>query len=47
MATKELNIALNDLERRRRWADLLQAGKKVGSKMGITSEDQIYRILNN
>ena len=39
-------LALTDLERRRRWRELLAAGKKVGQEMGITSEEQVYEILN-
>jgi metal-responsive CopG/Arc/MetJ family transcriptional regulator len=39
-------LALNDLERRERWAVLTKAGQAVGKKMGITSEEQIYKILH-
>ncbi len=38
-------LALADLERRQRWNDLLSAGKKVGKEMGISSEEQVYKIL--
>ena len=38
-------LALADLERRKRWEELFVAGRAVGKKMGITSEDQIYKIL--
>ncbi len=40
-------LALADLERRRRWAELFDTGRKVGQDMGITSEDQVYRILQD
>ena len=39
-------LALADLERRSRWAQLMNAGKKVGKEMGITSEQQVYDLLN-
>jgi metal-responsive CopG/Arc/MetJ family transcriptional regulator len=39
-------LALADLSRRRRWARLFDAGNKVGREMGITSEEQVYEILN-
>ena len=38
-------LALADLARRNRWEQLFTAGKAVGSKMGITSEEQVYKIL--
>lgn len=40
-------LALADLERRKRWEELFAAGKAVGKKMKITSEDQVYRILES
>jgi metal-responsive CopG/Arc/MetJ family transcriptional regulator len=40
-------LALNDLARRRRWEQLLAAGKSVGKQMGITSEEQVYKILKD
>lgn len=40
-------LALNDLERRQRWAELMSAGRKVGKQMGITSEEQVYQILED
>lgn len=40
-------LALADLERRLRWDSLMKAGRKVGKKMGITSEEQVYAILND
>jgi metal-responsive CopG/Arc/MetJ family transcriptional regulator len=40
-------LALADLERRQRWDGLLNAGKKVGEDMGITSEGQIYQITGD
>ena len=39
-------LALADLERRSRWGQLMDAGKKVGTDMGIISEQQVYDILN-
>jgi metal-responsive CopG/Arc/MetJ family transcriptional regulator len=39
-------LALADLERRARWAQLMKAGQNVGKQMGITSEQQVYDILN-
>jgi metal-responsive CopG/Arc/MetJ family transcriptional regulator len=39
-------LALNDLERRQRWEELFDAGNKVGKEMGITSEEQVYQILD-
>jgi metal-responsive CopG/Arc/MetJ family transcriptional regulator len=38
-------LALADLERRKRWDELFAAGRAVGEKMGVVSEDQVYRIL--
>lgn len=40
-------LALNDLARRRRWEQLLAAGKSVGKQMGITGEEQVYKILKD
>lgn len=40
-------LALADLERRERWAQLFDAGQKVGQTMGITSEEQVYQILDD
>jgi metal-responsive CopG/Arc/MetJ family transcriptional regulator len=39
-------LALADLERRTRWAQLMKAGQDVGKQMNITSEEQVYDILN-
>ncbi len=39
-------LALADLERRTRWERLMKTGKDVGTQMGITSEQQVYDILN-
>ncbi len=39
-------LALSDLERRNRWSQLFTAGHEVGKNMGITSERQVYDILN-
>ena len=38
-------LALADLNRRNRWNELFSAGKEVGKQMGITSEEQVYRII--
>ena len=38
-------LALADLDRRNRWDELFSAGKEVGKQMGISSEDQVYRII--
>ena len=40
-------LALSDLERRRRWDQLITAGRSVGKQMGITSEEQVYKILED
>jgi metal-responsive CopG/Arc/MetJ family transcriptional regulator len=40
-------LALADLERRMRWDELFAAGSAVGEKMGITSEEQVYKLLEN
>ncbi len=40
-------LALADLERRARWTDLMTAGRKVGEVMNITSEEQVYDLLND
>lgn len=40
-------LALSDLARRRRFARLLDAGNKKGRKLGITSEAQVYKLLNS
>jgi metal-responsive CopG/Arc/MetJ family transcriptional regulator len=39
-------LALADLDRRRRWDELFAAGKAVGQQMGITSEHQVYDIID-
>jgi len=38
-------LALADLERRKRWEELFAAGRAVGRQMGVTSEEQVYKIL--
>ncbi|HVC36335.1 MAG TPA: ribbon-helix-helix protein, CopG family [Candidatus Dormibacteraeota bacterium] len=38
-------LALNDLERRRQWKSVLDASNQKGRNMGITSEEQVYKIL--
>ena len=40
-------LALADLERRKRWDELLAAGRAVGRQMEITSEEQVYKILED
>jgi len=39
-------LALNDLERRREWKQVLDTANKKGRNMGITSENQVYKILD-
>ena len=39
-------LALADLDRRERWAELMASGKEVGTAMGIVSEDQLDMLLN-
>jgi metal-responsive CopG/Arc/MetJ family transcriptional regulator len=38
-------LALADLNRRQRWASVLNASNKKGRDLGITNEDQVYNIL--
>ena len=38
-------LAMNDLERRREWQQVLDTSNKKGRKMGFTSEEQISQIL--
>lgn len=40
-------LALNDIERRREWKELLDRGREVGRRMGIKSEEQVYEILDD
>jgi metal-responsive CopG/Arc/MetJ family transcriptional regulator len=40
-------LALIDLSRRKRWEQLFTAGKTVGKQMGITSEEQVYKLLKD
>lgn len=40
-------LALADLERRLRWRVLFTAGKEVGKSMNISSEEQVYSLLND
>ena len=40
-------LALADLSRRRRWTSLLDVANKKGRKMGISSEEQVYEILDS
>ena len=38
-------LALDDLARRREWAELFDRGNALGRKMGITGEQQVYDII--
>lgn len=38
-------LALADLARRNHWEQLFTAGKIVGKRMGIKSEEEVYKIL--
>jgi metal-responsive CopG/Arc/MetJ family transcriptional regulator len=40
-------LALNDLERRSEWKDVLDASNSKGRDMGITSEEQVYKTLED
>ncbi len=40
-------LALADLDRRMRWDELFASGRAVGEKMGITSEEQVYKLLDD
>lgn len=40
-------LALADLERRKQWKELFDAGNEKGRQMGITSEEQVYEILDD
>jgi metal-responsive CopG/Arc/MetJ family transcriptional regulator len=40
-------LALADLSRRRRWTNVLNAANKKGREMGVSSEEQVYRILDS
>jgi len=40
-------LALNDLERRRDWDELFDSSNKKGRALGITSEQQVYDILDD
>lgn len=40
-------LALADLERRSRWAELIRAGRRVGQAMAIKSEQEVYAILDD
>ncbi len=39
-------LALLDLERRREWTELFDTANEKGRQTGITSEDQVYKIIN-
>ena len=39
-------LALRDLERRREWIELFDSANNKGREVGITSEDQVYKIIN-
>ncbi len=38
-------LALNDLERRRRWDELFDRANQLGKSKGISSEQQVYDIV--
>jgi metal-responsive CopG/Arc/MetJ family transcriptional regulator len=38
-------LALADLQRRKRWDELFATGKAVGKQMGISSEEEVYKLL--
>ena len=40
-------LALSDLERRREWKELLDTSNAKGRSLGITSEEQVYNMLDN
>jgi metal-responsive CopG/Arc/MetJ family transcriptional regulator len=40
-------LALADLERRKQWEELFDTGNKKGKEVGITSEEQVYQILDD
>ena len=40
-------LALNDLARRREWKTVLDTSNAKGRAMGITSEEQVYEILDD
>lgn len=40
-------LALDDLERRREWEGLFDRANKKGREMGISSEEQVYEILDD
>jgi len=40
-------LALADLEKRKQWKELFDGGNKMGQEMGITSEEQVYQILDD
>lgn len=39
-------LALNDLERRNEWKSVLDMSNQKGRDLGITSEEQVYKILD-
>ena len=39
-------LALKDIERRREWKELFDNANNKGREMGITSEEQVYKIIN-
>ncbi len=39
-------LALNDLERRKEWKSILDSSNQKGRDLGITSEEQVYKILD-
>jgi metal-responsive CopG/Arc/MetJ family transcriptional regulator len=39
-------LAINDLERRSEWKSVLDVSNQKGRDLGITSEEQVYKILD-
>lgn len=39
-------LALKDLQKRQRWESLLDSSNKKGKNLGITSEEQVYELLD-
>jgi metal-responsive CopG/Arc/MetJ family transcriptional regulator len=39
-------LALNDLERRREWKSVLDRSNQKGRDLGISSEEQVYKTLD-
>ena len=39
-------LALKDLQRRKEWKELFDGSNLKGKKMGITSEEQVYNVVD-